>query len=135
MYNKLFTKILDSTIWLEDDATRLVWITFLAVILQRLLESLALDFGANVELVEPHLRSPLTAPGIPQDGRRLPASRMMRLRLRSQDLASSSFSALDSCRSGRSTCGTRRRWLRFFMAADGAVLNSSVSRDIFGALR
>ena len=31
MYNKLFTKILDSTIWLEDDATRLVWITFLAV--------------------------------------------------------------------------------------------------------
>jgi hypothetical protein len=31
MYNKLFTKILDSTIWLESDATRLVWITFLAV--------------------------------------------------------------------------------------------------------
>lgn len=31
MYNKLFTKILDSTIWLEPDATRLVWITFLAV--------------------------------------------------------------------------------------------------------
>ena len=30
MYNKLFTKILDSTIWLESDATRLVWITFLA---------------------------------------------------------------------------------------------------------
>ena len=31
MYNKLFTKILDSSIWLEPDATRLVWITFLAV--------------------------------------------------------------------------------------------------------
>lgn len=31
MYNKLFTKILDSTIWLEPDATRLVWITFLAM--------------------------------------------------------------------------------------------------------
>lgn len=31
MYNKLFTKILDSTVWLENDATRLVWITFLAV--------------------------------------------------------------------------------------------------------
>lgn len=31
MYNKLFTKILDSTIWLEADATRLVWITFLAM--------------------------------------------------------------------------------------------------------
>jgi hypothetical protein len=30
MYNKLFTKILDSTIWLEPDAHRIVWITFLA---------------------------------------------------------------------------------------------------------
>jgi uncharacterized phage protein (TIGR02220 family) len=30
MYNKLFTKILDSTVWLEPDATRLVWITMLA---------------------------------------------------------------------------------------------------------
>lgn len=30
MYNKLFTGILDSTIWLEDNATRIVWITFLA---------------------------------------------------------------------------------------------------------
>ena len=30
MYNKLFTKILDSSIWLEPDATRLVWITLLA---------------------------------------------------------------------------------------------------------
>lgn len=30
MYNKLFTKILDSTIWLESDSTRLVWITFIA---------------------------------------------------------------------------------------------------------
>ena len=31
MYNKLFTKILDSTIWLEADSTRLVWITFIAI--------------------------------------------------------------------------------------------------------
>lgn len=31
MYNKLFTKILDSSIWMEDTPTRLVWITFLAV--------------------------------------------------------------------------------------------------------
>jgi hypothetical protein len=31
MYNKLFTKILDSSIWLEDDATRLVWLTLIAV--------------------------------------------------------------------------------------------------------
>lgn len=30
MYNKLFTKILDSSIWLAPDHTRLVWITFLA---------------------------------------------------------------------------------------------------------
>ena len=30
MYNKIFTKILDSSIWLETDATRLVWITLLA---------------------------------------------------------------------------------------------------------
>lgn len=30
MYNKLFEKILDSSIWLEADHVRLVWITFLA---------------------------------------------------------------------------------------------------------
>ena len=30
MYNKLFTKILDSSIWLEPASTRVVWITFLA---------------------------------------------------------------------------------------------------------
>lgn len=31
VYNKLFTKILDSSVWLEADATRLVWITFIAI--------------------------------------------------------------------------------------------------------
>lgn len=31
MYNRLFTKILDSSIWLEPDTTRIVWITILAV--------------------------------------------------------------------------------------------------------
>lgn len=31
VYNKLFTKILDSSVWLESDATRLVWITFIAI--------------------------------------------------------------------------------------------------------
>lgn len=31
MYNKLFTKILDSSIWLESTATRIVWMTFIAV--------------------------------------------------------------------------------------------------------
>lgn len=30
MYNRLFTKILDSSIWLEPDSTRIVWITLLA---------------------------------------------------------------------------------------------------------
>lgn len=30
-YTKLFQKILDSTIWLEDDQTRIVWITMLAM--------------------------------------------------------------------------------------------------------
>lgn len=30
MYNKLFTKILDSSIWLEPDATRIVWLTLIA---------------------------------------------------------------------------------------------------------
>lgn len=31
MYNKLFSKIVDSSIWLAPDPVRLVWITFLAV--------------------------------------------------------------------------------------------------------
>lgn len=30
MYNKIFTKILDSSIWLETDTTRLVWLTIIA---------------------------------------------------------------------------------------------------------
>jgi len=30
VYNKLFTKILDSSVWLEDTTTRIVWLTFLA---------------------------------------------------------------------------------------------------------
>jgi len=30
MYNKIFTKILDSSIWLESNPTRIVWFTFLA---------------------------------------------------------------------------------------------------------
>jgi hypothetical protein len=31
MYNKLFTKILDSSIWLEPSPTRIVWLTLIAV--------------------------------------------------------------------------------------------------------
>lgn len=30
LYNKIFTKILDSSIWLESTTTRLVWLTFIA---------------------------------------------------------------------------------------------------------
>lgn len=30
MYNQLFTKILDSSLWLEPDPTRIVWVTLLA---------------------------------------------------------------------------------------------------------
>ncbi len=30
MYNKIFTKILDSSVWLEPDATRIVWLTCIA---------------------------------------------------------------------------------------------------------
>lgn len=30
MYNKLFTKILDSSVWLENASTRLVWLTLIA---------------------------------------------------------------------------------------------------------
>jgi len=30
MYNKIFTKILDSSVWLEPTATRIVWITMIA---------------------------------------------------------------------------------------------------------
>lgn len=30
MYNKLFSSILDSSVWLEDNPTRIVWFTFLA---------------------------------------------------------------------------------------------------------
>jgi hypothetical protein len=30
LYNKIFTKILDSSIWLEPDATRIVWLTCIA---------------------------------------------------------------------------------------------------------
>jgi hypothetical protein len=30
MYNKIFTKILDSSVWLEPTSTRIVWITFIA---------------------------------------------------------------------------------------------------------
>lgn len=43
MYNKLFTKILDSTIWLESTSTRIVWVTFIA----------AMDEHGFVEMASP----------------------------------------------------------------------------------
>lgn len=30
MYNKIFTKILDSSVWLESSSTRIVWVTMIA---------------------------------------------------------------------------------------------------------
>ncbi|SEB98174.1 hypothetical protein SAMN05443244_2342 [Terriglobus roseus] len=43
MYNKIFSKILDSSVWFESNATRLVWITFLA----------AMDQDGMCELASP----------------------------------------------------------------------------------
>ena len=31
MYNKIFSKIVDSSIWSESESTRIVWVTFIAV--------------------------------------------------------------------------------------------------------
>jgi hypothetical protein len=55
MYNKLFTKILDSSIWLEDAPTRIVWITLIAAMDQdgyahfSALENLAIRARVSVE--------------------------------------------------------------------------------------
>lgn len=81
MYNKLFTKILDSSIWLEPDHVRLVWITFLAVMDQdgyvqlaaignvaaraRLTDELAADAIKRLESPDP------INPGQPDEGRRI----------------------------------------------------------------
>lgn len=43
MYNKIFTKILDSSIWMESMPTRIVWLTFLA----------AMDQDGFVEFASP----------------------------------------------------------------------------------
>lgn len=43
MYNKIFTKILDSSIWMEPLPTRIVWLTFIA----------AMDEGGFVEFASP----------------------------------------------------------------------------------
>lgn len=43
MYNKIFTKILDSSIWMEPLATRIVWLTFIA----------AMDENGFVEFASP----------------------------------------------------------------------------------
>ncbi len=81
MYNKLFTKILDSSIWLEDLPTRIVWVTFLAMMDQD--GTVALSGIGNVagrarvsEKEATHaikvLESPDTRnPGQDRDGRRI----------------------------------------------------------------
>lgn len=55
MYNKLFTKILDSSIWLEPLATRIVWITLIATMDEdgychfSAIENLARRAGVDIE--------------------------------------------------------------------------------------
>jgi len=81
MYNKLFTKILDSTIWLESNETRLVWITFIAAMDETGFVPLAsagnVAGRARVTLEEAEaalkiLEAPdLKAPGQEHDGRRI----------------------------------------------------------------
>lgn len=81
MYNKLFTKILDSSIWLETNPTRIVWITMIAAMDEQGFVSMAsihnLARRANVSLAEAEdairvLESPDTIqPNQEHEGRRL----------------------------------------------------------------
>ena len=81
MYNKLFTKILDSSVWMEETATRIVWITFIAAMDEDGFVQLAgienVAHRARVTVQEAEaallaLESPDTkAPGQPNDGRRV----------------------------------------------------------------
>lgn len=81
MYNKLFTKILDSSIWLEDTATRIVWVTCIAMMDEQGFVPLAaignIANRARVSLEEATeavriLESPdQKSPGQDHDGRRI----------------------------------------------------------------
>lgn len=81
MYNKLFSKILDSSIWLEPDPVRLVWITLLAAMdqdgyahfsaIQNLADRAKVGLKATQEAVD-KLMAPDPESGIQDhDGRRL----------------------------------------------------------------
>lgn len=81
MYNKLFAKILDSSIWLESDGTRIVWLTLLAAMDQdgfvqfasvpnlayraRVSQEVAAEAVAVLEGADPHSSDP------DNDGRRI----------------------------------------------------------------
>lgn len=81
MYNKLFTKILDSSIWLAPDPTRLVWITLIAVMdedgnaMFACVDNLAIRARVTVEQAEAAVRAfeaPDPKSGDPDnDGRRI----------------------------------------------------------------
>ena len=69
MFNKLYTKILDSSIWLEPTSTRIVWITLLAAMDQdgyahfSAIENLALRARVSVAEAEEAVRI-FTSPDI-----------------------------------------------------------------------
>lgn len=81
MYNKLFTSILDSSIWLESTTTRLVWITLLAAmdedgfVRMATVENLANRARVTIEEAETAakaLESPdLNCPEQEREGRRI----------------------------------------------------------------
>lgn len=81
MYNKLFTKILDSSVWLESNPTRIVWIMMIAAMDEHGFVSMASSHNvarrANVSLEEAEkaitvLESPDTIqPNQDSEGRRL----------------------------------------------------------------
>jgi len=81
MYNKLFGKILDSSIWLEDPYTRIVWITLLAAMDQdgyahfSAIANLAIRAQVPIDKAEiavDKLMSPDAESGDPEhDGRRI----------------------------------------------------------------
>jgi hypothetical protein len=81
MYNKLFTKILDSSVWLEDMPTRIVWVTMIAAMDEiglcrfAAVENVALRARVTVKQAEAaiaKLEGPdLKAPNQEFEGRRL----------------------------------------------------------------
>lgn len=82
-YTKLFQKILDSTIWLEDDKTRIVWITMLAMsnrdgIVDAPLPALAARARVDVEAcraaIEKFMAPDLNSRTPDNDGRRVEKS-------------------------------------------------------------